>query len=237
MEILNIKEYDLDYIMENYFNTDKEVMFLCDYETAWEILKYGEYEDEDFENYFSIDLDCQYPYYSVYKCGDSDFIIEFITNEDEELYDEYGANNILIQDCVLSEYGKEIIKRCFDYEDLIVIGDKIDLKSLKEYNSDKEQEDTYDKHYNRIKGFLEYDIEQRDLKEQKEILKATIQVANELKEELEISNKDGYYDIWNSIIKSELEMLDGDIENEKKLLEQIQKVVVDQLEILNKDKN
>ncbi|WP_039241105.1 hypothetical protein [Clostridium botulinum] len=133
MEILNIKEYYLDYIMENYFNTDKEVMFLCDYETAWEILKYSEYSKDDFENYFSVELDCEYPYYSVFKCEDSDFIIEFLTNKDGELYDEYIADNILVQDSVLDEYGDNILEKCYANDALSLIGDYefVDLENLK----------------------------------------------------------------------------------------------------------
>ncbi|MCD3194775.1 hypothetical protein G8S49_06225 [Clostridium botulinum C] len=149
MKKLNVKEYNLDYIMENYFNTDKEVMFLCDYKTAWEILKYSEYSKDDFEYYFSVELDCEYPYYSVFKCGDNDFIIEFLTNKDGNLYDEYVADNVLIQESILHEYSEDIVEKCNESENVIIIKsfdnkddeDLENLKSLEEnyaYNSDKE---------------------------------------------------------------------------------------------------
>ncbi|KGM93371.1 hypothetical protein IRP63_14870 (plasmid) [Clostridium botulinum] len=133
MKKLNVKEYNLDYIMENYFNTNKGVMFLCDYKTAWDILKYSEYSKDDFENYFSVELDCEYPYYSVFKCEDSDFIIEFLTNKDGELYDEYIADNILVQDSVLDEYGDNILEKCYANDALSLIGDYefVDLENLK----------------------------------------------------------------------------------------------------------
>ncbi|NFV48081.1 hypothetical protein FDJ70_10505 [Clostridium botulinum] len=149
MKKLNVKEYNLDYIMENYFNTDKEVMFLCDYKTAWEILKYSEYSKDDFEYYFSVELDCEYLYYSVFKCGDNDFIIEFLTNKDGNLYDEYVADNVLIQESILHEYSEDIVEKCNESENVIIIKsfdnkddeDLENLKSLEEnyaYNSDKE---------------------------------------------------------------------------------------------------
>jgi len=41
------------------------------------------------------------------------------------------------------------------------------------------------KHYNRFKGFLIYDIEERDIKEQKIILEQVQKVAHDMLKELE----------------------------------------------------
>lgn len=41
------------------------------------------------------------------------------------------------------------------------------------------------KHYNRMKGFLQYDIEERDIQEQKIILEEVIKVAKSMLKELE----------------------------------------------------
>lgn len=41
------------------------------------------------------------------------------------------------------------------------------------------------KHYNRMEGFLKYDIEERDLEEQKIILEQVIEVANDMLKQLE----------------------------------------------------
>ncbi|QPW62026.1 hypothetical protein [Clostridium botulinum] len=133
MKKLNVKEYNLDCIMENYFNTDKEVMFLCDYKTAWEILKFSEYNKYDFENYFSVELDCEYPYYSIYKNSNDTFIIEFLTKLDGTLYPSYDADNLLIQDSVLDEYGDNILEKCYANDALSLIGDYefVDLENLK----------------------------------------------------------------------------------------------------------
>ena len=41
------------------------------------------------------------------------------------------------------------------------------------------------KHYNRMKGFLRYDIEERDIEEQRVILEQTIKVAQDMLESIE----------------------------------------------------
>lgn len=110
---------DLDYIMENYFDTNKEVLYLCDYDTALEILQRGKYKKEDFE-YFAVELDCQYNYCSVYKYGDESFIIEFLTRKDGSLYDEYGADYTLVTNDILNEYEgiEELLE---SYKEIIVV--------------------------------------------------------------------------------------------------------------------
>lgn len=140
MKELKVREYNLDWIMENYFNTDKEVMLICDYDNAWEILQYSEYAKEDFSDYFSIDLDCEYPYYIVYKYSDETFIIELLTNTKGGLYPEYTADDILIQDCVFDEYGRELLDKCEVDNEITMLkyNDMEDLKSLEENYSNKE---------------------------------------------------------------------------------------------------
>lgn len=44
---------------------------------------------------------------------------------------------------------------------------------------------TEDKHYKRIKGFLQYDIEERTVEEQKIILEQTIKVGQDMLKSLE----------------------------------------------------
>lgn len=54
------------------------------------------------------------------------------------------------------------------------------------YNDKKmEEKEMATKHYNRIAGFLHYDIEERDLMEQKTILEQTIKVAKDMLDKLE----------------------------------------------------
>lgn len=48
-----------------------------------------------------------------------------------------------------------------------------------------DKKDIRQKHYNRMKGFLKYDIEERDLKEQKIILEEVIKTATDMLKELE----------------------------------------------------
>ena len=50
---------------------------------------------------------------------------------------------------------------------------------------DYKMNDIRQKHYNRMKGFLTYDIEERDLQEQKIILEEVIKTATDMLEELE----------------------------------------------------
>ena len=45
--------------------------------------------------------------------------------------------------------------------------------------------DIRQKHYNRMKGFLRYDIEERDKAEQRIILQQVMKVATDMLEELE----------------------------------------------------
>jgi hypothetical protein len=44
---------------------------------------------------------------------------------------------------------------------------------------------TEDKHYKRINGFLQYDIEERDIEEQKIILEQTIKVGQDMLKSLQ----------------------------------------------------
>jgi hypothetical protein len=117
-----IIDNNLDYIMEHYFNTDKEVMYLCDYDTVQEILEYAQYRRGDFSDYFAIELSCEYNYYSVYKNGNEALIIEYMTNLAGELYPEYGADYILIQEDILDKFGRNnILDRCEEYKEIGII--------------------------------------------------------------------------------------------------------------------
>lgn len=49
----------------------------------------------------------------------------------------------------------------------------------------KNNNDLAIKHYNRMKGFLKYDIDERDIEEQKIILSQVIKAAHDMLEQLE----------------------------------------------------
>jgi hypothetical protein len=51
--------------------------------------------------------------------------------------------------------------------------------------NEKVEKEMGNKHYNRMKGFLRYDIEERNIEEQKEILEQTIKVCNDMLKAME----------------------------------------------------
>lgn len=58
------------------------------------------------------------------------------------------------------------------------------IKNIKKSNNNMEG-DLMSKHYNRMKGFLQYDIEERDTSEKRIILDQVIKVAKNMLDELE----------------------------------------------------
>ena len=95
------------------------------------------------------------------------------------------------------------------------------------------------RHYNRLQGFLKYDIEGRNPEEQKIVLEQVRIVVDDILNSInkgnfkkEDSNRDlqnKSYEIWSTMIDLELELLEGDKEKEDIMLEQMLKATQDKI--------